>query len=235
MKKSVIFSVLILILISGHLKSKDLSFSVDFTSRYIWRGWDILNSNPAVQPSVTYNFGDTGFSINLWGSFALKERDIYKYSDELDLTLSYTFQPTEHIEMTMGFIHYGYYFANNFRFKNNTTQEAYITTTFKTAPLTPYLSIYYDFNTGKGLYIIGGLSHSFRITDQHDLTLQSSIAWNGKHTINKTGFSDFTAGASMDFKIDKVTLTPYIKYSRVFMREINPSENEVWFGGIISF
>lgn len=235
MKKNTVFILITLLLATGLAQAKDLDVSLDLTSRYIWRGYDILNSKAAIQPSITYNIKDTGFAVNLWCSFALQDRNIYKYSDEIDLTLSYTFSPTEDISFSMGFIHYGYYFAKNFKFKDNTTQEVYLTTTFTSVPLSPYISVYYDFNTGSGFYFIGGVSHSIEVAEGYNLDLSSSIAYNSKHSIDKSGMSDFTAGASMGFKLGSVTITPYLKYSRIFMREINPSKNEVWFGGIISF
>ena len=49
---------------------------VDLVSRYVWRGFDLLPDNhPAIQPSLTIDLGESGFSLNVWSSFALAQRD----------------------------------------------------------------------------------------------------------------------------------------------------------------
>jgi hypothetical protein len=49
----------------------DLGITVDlsYTSKYIWRGFDVLDDAAAFQPSVNFDLGN-GFSANLWMSYA---------------------------------------------------------------------------------------------------------------------------------------------------------------------
>jgi hypothetical protein len=51
--------------------TKDLGITVDATyvSKYIWRGFDVLDDKSAWQPSIDFDFGN-GFSANLWMSYA---------------------------------------------------------------------------------------------------------------------------------------------------------------------
>ncbi len=236
MKKLTVLLTMLVLMSTGISYAKDLDVSVDLTSKYIWRGMDLLSdNNPAIQPSITYNFKDTGLSVNLWCSFALGDRNIHKYVDEIDLTLAYAFSASEDIDISVGFLHYGYYFAKDFNFKDNSTQEVYVTATFKNLPLSPYISFYYDFNLGDGFYILAGASHSVEVAEGYNLDLSATLGYNGKQYINKSGMSDMVIGASMNFKIGSTTLTPYIKYASIFKRELNPKKSEIWFGGIIAF
>ena len=115
-----------------------VSGQVDLVSRYIWRGFDLLPDNQAaIQPQFSVDLGKSGFSINVWSSFALAQRAVLKYSDEIDVTLSYAFQMPEGWELTAGFIYYGYWFADDFKFKDHTSQEVYVTVAKTDLPLSP--------------------------------------------------------------------------------------------------
>ena len=74
MKKLVIIFILALAVISN--LNAELTFQLDFASRYIWRGFDVFSPDkPAIQSSITWDVVNSGFSINVWGSFALADRD----------------------------------------------------------------------------------------------------------------------------------------------------------------
>lgn len=115
MKKSLLFLVLILFLISGNLVAQEekalaqseasaeegeatLVFGADLMSRYIWRGMDYGNS-PAIQPNIAFSW--KGLTIGAWGSYAFAKHSIQindstiedagNYS-EMDLYISYTFK-----------------------------------------------------------------------------------------------------------------------------------------------
>ena len=123
MKKSVLF--LLVCLIGAMLPLPGaVSAQVDLVSRYIWRGFDLLPDNhAAIQSSLTIDLGKSGFSLNVWSSFALAQRGVFKYSDEIDLTLEYAFKVAEGWELSAGFIHYGYWFSDDFKFRDHTSQR----------------------------------------------------------------------------------------------------------------
>ena len=104
-KKTLILIFLpVVILLSAIPVKAGFDYQLDFTSRYIWRGFDLNPANkPAVQPSITYGFGDSGFAVNLWGSFSFENKQV----NETDITLSYDFKLNDRISMSVGFIHYG--------------------------------------------------------------------------------------------------------------------------------
>ena len=47
-----------------------VSADVTWVSKYIWRGFDVLDDKAAVQPSVTFDLYDSGFTFKVWASFA---------------------------------------------------------------------------------------------------------------------------------------------------------------------
>lgn len=208
-------------------------FQVDFSSRYIWRGFDLNPQNqPVLQPSITHSFGDSGFSVNVWGSFSFENKELH----EADLTLSYDFKTAENFSLSIGLIHYGWYFTEGFDFGDHTTQEIYITAGLPKVILGPSLSVYYDFNNGDGFYVSLGLGHSVQLSDQLNLDLSASLGYNGEQWIDESGFSDLNLGLSVPFKIDKISISPFVKITFVLMDAVNPEvDNEFAFGASLVF
>lgn len=207
-----------------------VSTQVDLVSRYIWRGFDLLPDNhAAIQPGLTVDLGKSGFSLNVWSSFALAHRAVFKHSDEIDVTLSYAFKVPEGWELTAGFINYGYWFADNFKFRDNTSQEFYATVAKTDLPLSPTLSVYYDFNLGSGLYVTLGGSHELKINEKVSLEVGGLIGFNSKQYIDKTGFSDIDIYAKVPLTVGKLTLTPSLNVMIPLLDEVN-EDTEIWFG-----
>jgi hypothetical protein len=205
-------------------------FQADAMSKYIWRGFDLLwNNKPALQPSVTYAFGESGFSINIWASFALSDRSMYKDLDEIDLTLDYTFSLSDQVEMSVGFIQYGYYFGGKDVYKENTTQEFYVSAGLPGAFLSPTLTAYYDVNLGKGLYVLLEGFHSIPLSESLDLELSAGPGYNSRLFIDDSGLSDLVLGASFPLKLGDWTIAPLVEYVFVFLDSVN-DENEFVFG-----
>jgi hypothetical protein len=207
-----------------------VSAQVDLVSRYIWRGFDLLpDHHAAIQPSFTVDLGESGFSLNVWSSFALAQRGVFKYSDEIDVTLAYAFKVPEGWELTAGFTNYGYWFANNFKFKKNTSQEVYATVAKTDLPLSPKLSVYYDFNLGSGLYVTLGGSYELKINEKGSLQMGGLIGFNSKQYIDKMGFSDIDFYAKVPLTMGKLTLTTSLNVMIPLLDKVN-KETEIWFG-----
>jgi hypothetical protein len=210
--------------------SAQWSFQADTMSKYIWRGFDLYaDDNPAFQPSVTYTFGESGFSLNLWTSFALGERSIYKYDDEFDLTLAYDFQISENFDLSVGFTHYGWYFDRNFSFKNSTSQEFFVSVGLSKAFLEPLLTIFYDVSMGSGLYALLEGGHTIALSETVDLNLSAGLGYNYHQFTDESGLSDLTLSLSLPVKLGEWKIAPQVNYTFVFLETVNP-ENEFWFG-----
>jgi len=203
---------------------------VDLVSRYIWRGFDLLPDNhPAIQPYLSVDLGQSGFSLSVWSSFALAKWDEYKGANEIDLTLAYTFKTSEKWEVTAGFTNYGYFFADDFKFKDNTSQEIYATIARTDLPLSPTLSVYYDFNLGSGLYVTFGGSHELKVSEKVSVEAGGLIGFNSRQYIDKTGFSDIDLYARVPLTMGKLTLTPSLNVMIPLLDEVN-EDTEIWFG-----
>ncbi len=235
---SLVLFVFALLAVNLHGGEGRFSYQVDFTSRFIFRGIDILsNNNPAIQPSITYTFGESGFSLNAWASFAFTERERCKYLDEIDLTLTYVFKTPEKYLLEVGFTNYGYWFSSSHKFKNMTTQEFFIKAGLPTLLFSPALTAYYDINQGDGLYLLLSGVHTVALTKNINLDLSAKLGYNAGWCIPegaKKGFSDLTIGAAAPFKAGKITLTPFVNYTFVFLDAIN-LDNEFWFGISVIF
>ncbi len=222
--------LLLLVCLAGEVLAGAVSPQLDLVSRYIWRGFDLLPENhPAVQPSLTVDLGESGFSLGLWSSFALAERGEFKYSDEIDLTISYDFKVPENWELSAGFTLYGYWFAEDFSFKDATSPELYATVTRTDLPLSPCLSVYIDLNLGSGLYVTLGGSRELQLKAGTNMELGGSIGFNSKQYIDKSGFSDISLYAKVPLTAGKLTLTPSLNLMIPLLDEVN-EDTEIWFG-----
>ena len=47
-----------------------ISFDATWVSKYIWRGQDVYDDHAAFQPSINFDLYGTGFSANVWTTFA---------------------------------------------------------------------------------------------------------------------------------------------------------------------
>lgn len=82
-----------------------VSSSIDFFSRYVWRGLDIANT-PSLQPSLSV--GASGLEFGAWGAYALSNEAFD--ADEIDFWLSYTGEMKSGVSVT-GLVT-DYYFPN---------------------------------------------------------------------------------------------------------------------------
>ncbi len=78
MKKGIVLvTVMMLFGMSGVIQAVETEYGeigidvdVTWVSKYIWRGFDRLDDKAAFQPSINLDLFDTGFSFNVWSSFA---------------------------------------------------------------------------------------------------------------------------------------------------------------------
>ncbi len=210
------------------------SYQLDLVSSYIWRGWDTYPTHqPAFQPSVTYEFGDSGFSANAWFSFAF-EKD--KSQHEVDLTLEYTLDLSESLSLTLGYIHYSWPLTKGFTFRDDTSNEVYLIATFPRLVFNPEISVYYDYHNGDGVYAQFAVSQLMKLGGKTDLLLSGKLGYNGGMWLegDETGFSDLTVGAALPFKIGVVEFTPSVNFTFVFLDEIS-TENHFSAGISLAF
>ncbi len=230
MKKIALFISLTFFVILS-LFSGNIEYQIDINSNYIWRGFDLNPSHKlVVQPSVTLSVGSSGFGLNIWSSFSFEN----KRANELDFTLFYNFKTGEDFTLSAGFIHYGWYFIKDFKFKDNTTQEVYVSIGFPNFLFSPEVSIYYDFNNGKGLYILSSLGYSLKLSDEYVADISASVGYNGGQWIDKSGLSDINFSLAIPLKFGKIDLTPSVNYTFVLLNQVSV-DNHFWVGVSVVF
>lgn len=225
--------VLSFILFTPNLKA-EVVYQVDVASRYIWRGFDLNpNKKPVIQPSIDFAFGQSGFSLNLWSSISFINKDL----NEFDLILSYATDLSKDVSLTAGFIHYAWYLANNFKFKNDTSQEVFLSIESPTVFLHPSLSIYHDFTVGDGIYLLLAINHSFPLFEKLGANLSASLGYNGGQWLTEgsdPGFSDLNFGLTIPYQSGPFQISAFANYTIVLLDVIG-EENHFWFGISLSY
>ncbi len=73
-KKGIVLIAVILLSTVGLVQGQEEKLGIDidatWVSKYIWRGFDLLDDKAAFQPSVNLDFFGTGLSFNVWASYA---------------------------------------------------------------------------------------------------------------------------------------------------------------------
>jgi hypothetical protein len=229
MKRFILLLIACLIVAALRLPGA-VSGQVDLVSRYIWRGFDLLPENhAAIQPFLAMDLGNSGLNISVWSSFALAKWEEYKGANEINLTLAYTFRTPEKWEVSAGFTHYGYWFAEDFTFKDNTSREIFASIARTDLPLSPQLSVYYDLNLGSGLYLSLGGSQELKLNEKMIIEIGGLIGFNSRQYIVRTGFSNIDLYAKVPLTLGKLTLTPALNVMIPLLTEVN-EYTEIWFG-----
>jgi hypothetical protein len=165
----------------------EIGAQLDLFSAYVWRGVTYTNK-PVAQPDVWISFpaGNASVTAGGWANIELGKYDDpdddISESGGLSAFNLAEFNPYAEVSfssgkaaLTGGIV--GYIFPNDLDDAPNggldsesNTWEVYGIVGFD-VPLAPELSIYYDFDTVKGAYVEGGVSHSVPLGESHTLDL----------------------------------------------------------------
>ncbi len=222
--------------------------SMDYYSKYIWRGQNVDNSS-VFQPTVSASaYGFTGY---FWGNMDLTNRsktapdNAWEFS-EYDWTLDYTTAVPEAnwINWSVGTIYY--------QFPNthvDQTTEIYTGFSLPTIPFTPSFKWYRDVENIKGSYFQFGIGKLFdKIYVVNDkcycgLQLGASYAWGnaaynrGYFGVNSGQSNDLTMTIGFPFCMDTWIIRPSINYSTMLSDAIRQATNKsdnLWAGVGIS-
>ncbi len=200
---------------------------------YAWRGFQLADAF-VVQPSLTLGFGETGLALNVWGSAALTDRDIYEGADELDFTLTYDMAVGESAAVSIGYIQYT--FPNGADDATH-SEETFASFSFDNT-LAPSLLLSYDFGLADAFYASAGVGPEFEISDVGVLGLGASIGVSNyaldEAGDQKFGFNDLQGSASLGLTLGSLAVTPFAGVSYA-ADEINPDNTEFWGGVSIGF
>ena len=199
-------------------------FSVDYVSKYIWRGQN-LQDDGAIQPSFNLTYGN--FTGNIWISAEMSRiNDNSGEITEVDYTLDYSnaFPGLEGVGYSIGVINYQ--FPNT---KVDDTTELYAGLSFDWL-FNPSITFYHDVDEVKGgTYMSLGFGHSFESIGEIasgvpvGMDISASLGWgNEKYNnaywtggpgVNTSGMNDFVLSIAFPMEFSNGwSLTPSLNY-----------------------
>jgi hypothetical protein len=222
--------------------------SATYTSKYIWRGYDLFDDHAAFQPSATLDLFDTGFSVNVWGSIPCgtgsnNQAGGINQWQEYDYTLAYgTTLFEEEIYAVDASVYYIYYDFPKLNHMADTQEvavglampalvkigEQAIVPSYYVGKLWPTSSSVPDV---AGWYHTLGLSTDVAIP-QTDLalTLKWDINYNDGMFTADHDWTHTTFGISTSVPVGPVAVSPFLSYQVSMDDSVNP-EDEFW-GGV---
>ena len=230
-------------------ESPSLGVTADMTlvTKYLWYGYDLFDDHGAYQPSINWDISDTGFSVNIWGSFPFGSgNEVFK---ELDYSVAYgtTLFEEESYAVDLG-IKYIYYdfprvgsrfvpdshevgvsvaLPNLFKIGDNVLVPSY------------YSAKLWPADSGLGFDVVGGyhaLGLGYDLTipgTEQVLSLSADVNYNDGLFGADHDWSHATLGLSTNFKVGPVSLTPFLSYQISMDDSVNP-DDEFWGGLSVS-
>jgi uncharacterized protein (TIGR02001 family) len=209
---------------------------IGYFDKYLWRGFDLSGGLPVVQGGV--DLSAKGFTLSYWTNIQTKtdkgEGLTGGDATETDITLDYTFSPTEILSVSVGTIWYALDGAED-------TKEAYLGLALD-VPLAPEFKVYYDYDQSKenGLYYTLGVSHSFELAEKLSLDLGALVGYNDENYSVSEDYSDwhnYELSASATYALtEQLSITPSILYSSPISDEAKHAIDSEFLGGItVSF
>ncbi len=229
-----ISGVFLILLLNSSALQAQFSTSMDYSSSYIWRGFDLNpTKKPVLQPSIGYEFGRSGLNLKIWGSFSFYDKE----ANEFRLIFSYAYSGLKNIALSGGLIHYGWYFAEDFDFGYDTSHEVFVRARMLEIPLEPALTVFYDFTNGKGFYILLQAESSFRFTKSLGASLWGSLGYNGGQWLAEgadPGLSDCDLGLDIPVSLGKFDIVPFFRTTFVLLDAIG-KKTYFWYGLSVQF
>jgi hypothetical protein len=221
----------------------EISVKGDWVSKYMFRGFDILDDSGAWQPSVDLGLWDTGLHLNWWASYSSHDRGKYLSCtidrhdlDEHDYGIYWEGNMAEYVDVTLGFWYYDFIHLDS----DADFYEWYGVFTLSQLPLSPYFGAYYghekhDDTSGEGWNTTFGVSHSVPLggltfcgSDPLALDLGADVWYNGGQYNVDTGWTHATFGGSIAIPLaENLELTPGIHY-QLSMEDTVNEEDEWW-------
>lgn len=224
--------------------------SIDVTSRYLWRGYDLNHKKPTIQPSVTYSPAFIkGLSLNAWSFIGIgtdkAKGDEKTGLDEVDLTLTYEKELiAEKLTGSVSLINYNYISdwmsggdENNNDFEVNAALY-YVAMANEKMSIVPYLSYYRGLDKGesKGIaanYLEFGAAYSYIINEQWSVSPTLNTAWTDQYEIDKK-FSYVALSVPATYASGAWSLTPYLNVVKP-LEDLNADKKKLVLWGGLNF
>ncbi|MCH9023130.1 MAG: hypothetical protein IID32_10260 [Planctomycetes bacterium] len=218
-------------------------FTVDneFSSKYMWRGFDLFDDHGAWMPSVDFELAE-GWGLNVWSAqpFGSGNQKGVEYDYTLSFSNTINEGETDEVEYSVGYIMYQFPNKNDLN-----ANEIGIGFSFPSAlsggdlPLVP--SVYLGKFEGDG-----GAYYSFRLDWEVECPdtgqvfgVYGDVAYNdGMGTYENSAGDEFDIGSdlshvsfgiSTDVEIMDISISPFVNYQMSLEDTIN-SDDELWAG-----
>jgi uncharacterized protein (TIGR02001 family) len=209
-----------------------VSFDVDAVSRYIWRGFDLSDNNPALQPSLTYTHGESGIWVNAWLSMQLKDREKVATPNEFDITIGWDKSLNDLVGITLGYIQYT--FPDAVSGVDTHSEEIFAGLVTDNLGINPYGTLFVDFGALEGLYFNAGVAIPIGRELAVPLTLDVSMGMQNYDAVDKGGMSDLNIGITTSLGTEQISFHPGIYWTITGMDEVN-EDDEIWVKLGVSF
>ncbi|MFA5038688.1 MAG: hypothetical protein WC732_03300 [Candidatus Omnitrophota bacterium] len=217
-----------------------LSGSLDFYSKYVWRGFT-LDSDPVLQPS--FSVSAKGFTFTFWNNSDVADDDASK-SNEIDLTVDYT-RTFGILSVSAGHIYYDFPGTNGY------SKEFYVGMGLCEIPLVgwpvtlafKYYRDYGDQNHGGGLgnYFETALGYSMVVLKEPQVKLDLGAVHGYNHNLfmaGDGGQATLSAGLSVPLTENlmfKPRLNYTIPYGDLADDGIGNQDSVVWGGFSLAY
>ncbi len=248
----VVLGLALITLVAGTAAAEDkvvtYGFSMDYFSKYIWRGQNVDNSS-VLQPTVSASA--YGFTGSFWGNVDMTNKsktapdNAWEFS-EYDWTIDYTntIPGADWLSGSVGAIYY--------QFPNthvNSTTEIYTGFSLPKVPLTPSFKWYRDVDQIEGSYFqfgIGKLFEKIYVMNENcycGLQLGASYGWGnaaydkGYFGVNAGQSNDLTLSAALCTQVYSWMIKPSLNYSTMLsnsIQEATDKSDNFWVGVGIS-
>jgi len=203
------------------------SATVDFVSRYVWRGFNLsdgMNTQPGVELSVE------GLTLGYWGSFNWEAEDT---NLEQDLYIGYDFTLADDaLGISLGYTYYKFPSLGD-----DESHEFWLGFSLDNIPLAPSLTVYFDVGDedeggADGEYLSLSAGHEFELLDGAVLGLSAALGYNNELFIEENGVADFVPSVSLSIPVNEnLSLGISANYSTVIdsdVEEAMGADDEFW-------
>ncbi len=235
-----------------------IDVSLDWVSKYMFRGFDVLDDGGAYQPSVEFSLWDSGISVGWWASYSSHDRGQTLFYNEFELSEAekggelvgdrisrrdldehdyyayYSCSPVDGLDMELGWIYYDFIHLDS----EWDYHEAYGVFTLSSLPLSPYFGAYYGFPKhdsvgGEGWNTTLGVSHSADLCQSFcgesvTLDLAADVWYNGGQYNVDTGWSHATFGGALSVPLSEKLTFSPGLYYQLSMEDDINDEDEWW-------
>lgn len=230
----------------GGLKKLSISTKITYASRYMWRGMDLQNGDPAIQPQIFFDLAGTGPYLGIWGNYAL-DAQWHKW-DEVDFYAGYYLTLWERKPYALDLdVSYTYYYFPMQKRIEDSHEVAMALKLSEVIPQTgrtkivPYSTFYYSWSPKGNEYdtFWVKLGSECRVTvealipQQKEQTLifyAETFHNDGYKTLEVTpGWSHIATGFKTTFQRHGIGFTPGLNYQRTFNDTVNKNRGVVWY------